>query len=221
AGSNKISCLPRVAQNLGYHYSPDLPGFCPIPKELAEHWPVVSNDRYPNCLQITLQQVCELSKPCSAGYMVGQSVFVQTPGVTSYWLTEWVDGKARALPDSLFSSGRFETNSRAFLDEAEEKFAAAHPHACLGEINKSTVGGSAFIFSQYLPPLLPADAVALVGASLAGKAAKAACSVVDVYAPSFEPYLHPETLSRVYKIMIDFKPCRLMVWRNATFYVQE
>nr|AEW67153.1 replicase polyprotein 1ab [Equine arteritis virus] len=219
--SSKISCLPRVAQNLGYHYSPDLPGFCPIPKELAEHWPVVSNDKYPNCLQITLQRVCELSKPCSAGYMVGQSVFTQTPGVTSYWLTEWVDGKARALPDSLFSSGRFETNCRAFLDEAEEKFAAAHPHACLGEITKSTVGGSHFIFSQYLPPLLPASAVALVGASLAGKAAKAACSVVDVYAPSFEPYLHPETLSRVYKIMIDFKPCRLMVWRDATFYVQE
>nr|WPV62898.1 MAG: ORF1ab polyprotein [Wufeng rodent arterivirus 1] len=223
--SQQLSPLPRVANNLGYWYSPDLPAFFKIPEQLCVNWPIVTgknNLDWPNRLVVTLKPLCPSSMPAEcAGFMVGDSTFHGSPGVASYYLTEFKDGKPHPLINTLFSTGRFETNYREYLDDHEKAIALAHEHAYIGEDNKSVIGGSHHITSKFLPSALPAgDAVVKVGVASVGKSVKGKCSVTDVYLPLLEPYMQPDTQSKVYSVAVDFKTYRFMVWRNATSYFQ-
>nr|QYL35100.1 ORF1ab [Praja virus] len=223
--SYQLSCLPQVAHNLGFYYSPDLPKFFPIPEKLCPFWPVVTNHNnkdWPNRLVISLGPLEKTSLAATtAGYYIGSSCYIGKPGVPSYYLTLYVDGAPEVVEGELWSTGRIELDDRAYLDQEEKDFATAHAHACLGEDVKSVIGGSHHITSQFLPPVMPRDTISVVGVSSAGKAAKAKCSVTDIYLPAFRPYLAPSTVSKVYKVNVDCSQRRLMVWRDATFYFQE
>lgn len=219
------SPLPQVAHNLGFYYSPDLPQFAKLPEELAPHWPVVTarnNEKWPDRLVASMRPLHKFSKPCfNAGYYVGPSIFLGVPGVISYYLTWFEKNEAQALPDTLLSTGRIATNCREFLDSHEQEFAAQLPHAFIGDTNGTTVGGCHHITSKYLPQYVPAEAVATIGVSCPGKAAKAKCTITDVYLPDFAPYLEPETASRDWKVKVDFRDTRLMVWKGKTAYFHE
>lgn len=219
------SPLPQVAHNLGYFYSPDLSQFAVIPEAVCEHWPVVTArnvEKWPNRLVCSMTKIDKFSKPIyNAGYHVGPSVFLGIPGVLSYYLTEYKHGVAQPLPDSLFSTGRIATNVREYLDHHEKRVAEEHPHAFIGEVTGTTVGGSHHITSKYLPRTLVPGSVVKVGVSAPGKAAKALCTVTDVYLPDLESFLQIDTLSRDWKVLVDFSPVRLMVWKDATAYFHE
>ncbi|ALI16778.1 ORF1ab polyprotein [Rat arterivirus 1] len=219
------SPLPKVARNLGFYFSPDLTQFAKLPEELAPHWPVVTckNDpNWPDRLVASLRPIDKLSCAClGAGYMVGPSVFLGIPGTISYYLTMYIKGEPQPLPKTIFSTGRIEIDCREFLDDKEREVAAKMPHAFIGETVGTTVGGCHHITSKYLPRNLPQDSVAIVGVSAPGKAAKALCTLTDVYLPDLEQYLEPETQSKCWKVSVDFKPSRLMVWRGKTAYFQN
>nr|AGA19078.1 ORF1b [Simian hemorrhagic fever virus] len=223
--SGALSPLPRVAHNLGFYFSPDIPHFYKLPEQLAPHWPVVTNKNrsdWPNRLVVSVTQLSPLSQRATcAGYYVGDSLFLGVPGVVSYWMTQFLDGKAVPIEPSLFSTGRFELDVRSYLDEKEREFALSHPHAFIGDTKGTTVGGCHHITSCYLPRELPRDAVVKVGVSAPGKAHKSCCTVTDIYLPFLADYTTPSTQSKVYKVNIDNKSCRLMVWRDATMYFQE
>ncbi|AKI29941.1 putative 1b protein [Pebjah virus] len=223
--SGSLCPLPRVAHNLGFYYSPDLPKLLHLPEELAPHWPVCTaknREDWPNRLVVTINRLCPLSQPATcAGYYVGDSLFCGSPGVVSYWLTQFLDGKAVPIPDSLFSTGRIEQNLRCYLSDEERRFAEAHPHAFIGDTKGTTVGGCHHITSQYLPDQIPAGGVVKVGVSSPGKAFKSCCTLTDVYLPLLSPYTEPPTQSKVYQVRIDNKLERLMVWRDRTMYFQE
>ncbi|NP_066135.1 ORF 1ab polyprotein [Porcine reproductive and respiratory syndrome virus] len=218
------SPLPKVAHNLGFYFSPDLTQFAKLPVELAPHWPVVTtqnNEKWPDRLVASLRPIHKYSRACiGAGYMVGPSVFLGTPGVVSYYLTKFVKGEAQLLPETVFSTGRIEVDCREYLDDREREVAASLPHAFIGDVKGTTVGGCHHVTSRYLPRVLPKESVAVVGVSSPGKAAKALCTLTDVYLPDLEAYLHPETQSKCWKMMLDFKEVRLMVWRDKTAYFQ-
>nr|ANP23945.1 ORF1ab polyprotein [Porcine reproductive and respiratory syndrome virus] len=218
------SPLPKVAHNLGFYFSPDLTQFAKLPIELAPHWPVVTtqnNENWPDRLVASLRPIHKYSRACvGAGYMVGPSVFLGTPGVVSYYLTKFVRGEAQVLPETVFSTGRIEVDCREYLDDREREVAASLPHAFIGDVKGTTVGGCHHVTSKYLPRFLPKESVAVVGVSSPGKAAKAVCTLTDVYLPDLEVYLHPETLSKCWKLMLDFKEVRLMVWKDKTAYFQ-
>nr|ABO87423.1 ORF1ab polyprotein [Porcine reproductive and respiratory syndrome virus] len=218
------SPLPKVAHNLGFYFSPDLIQFAKLPIELAPHWPVVTtqdNKNWPDRLVASLRPIHKHSRACiGAGYMVGPSVFLGTPGVVSYYLTKFVKGEAQVLPETVFSTGRIEVDCREYLDDREREVAASLPHAFIGDVKGTTVGGCHHITSKYLPRFLPKESVAVVGVSSPGKAAKAVCTLTDVYLPDLEAYLHPKTLSKCWKMMLDFKEVRLMVWKDKTAYFQ-
>nr|AFP43982.1 polyprotein 1ab [Porcine reproductive and respiratory syndrome virus] len=218
------SPLPKVAHNLGFHFSPDLTQFAKLPIELAPHWPVVTtqnNENWPDRLVASLRPIHKYSRACiGAGYMVGPSVFLGTPGVVSYYLTKFVNGEAQVLPETVFSTGRIEVDCREYLDDREREVAASLPHAFIGDVKGTTVGGCHHVTSKYLPRFLPKESVAVVGVSSPGKAAKAVCTLTDVYLPDLEAYLHPVTQSKCWKMMLDFKEVRLMVWKNKTAYFQ-
>nr|QIM73767.1 polyprotein 1ab [Arteriviridae sp.] len=219
------SPLPQVAHNLGYFYSPDLSQFSRIPEAVCEHWPVVTSknvEKWPNRLVCSMTKLHKFSKPIyNAGYYVGPSAFLGIPGVLSYYLTNYRHGEAQPLPDSLFSTGRIETGVREYLDDAERCVAKENPHAFIGEITATTVGGSHHITSKYLPRNIVPGSVVKVGVSAPGRAAKSLCTITDVYLPDLEPYLKIDTLSRDWKILVDFSPVRLMVWKDATAYFHE
>nr|UIE29729.1 PP1ab [Porcine reproductive and respiratory syndrome virus] len=217
--------LPQVAHNLGFYFSPDSPVFAPLPKELAPHWPVVThqnNRAWPDRLVVSMRPIdARYSKPMvGAGYVVGPSTFLGTPGVVSYYLTLYIRGEPQALPETLVSTGRIATDCREYLDTAEEEVAKELPHAFIGDVKGTTVGGCHHITSKYLPRFLPKDSVAVVGVSSPGKAAKAVCTLTDVYLPELRPYLQPETASKCWKLKLDFRDVRLMVWKGATAYFQ-
>nr|UIE30417.1 PP1ab [Porcine reproductive and respiratory syndrome virus] len=217
--------LPQVAHNLGFYFSPDSPVFAPLPKELAPHWPVVThqnNRAWPDRLVASMRPVdARYSKPMvGAGYVVGPSTFLGTPGVVSYYLTLYIKGEPQALPETLVSTGRIATDCREYLDTAEEEAAKELPHAFIGDVRGTTVGGCHHITSKYLPRFLPKDSVAVVGVSSPGKAAKAVCTLTDVYLPELRPYLQPETASKCWKLKLDFRDVRLMVWKGSTAYFQ-
>nr|UIW20982.1 replicase polyprotein [Porcine reproductive and respiratory syndrome virus] len=218
------SPLPKVAHNLGFYFSPDLTQFAKLPVELAPHWPVVTtqnNENWPDRLVASLRPIHKYSRACvGAGYMVGPSVFLGTPGVVSYYLTKFVRGEAQVLPETVFSTGRIEVDCREYLDDREREVAASLPHAFIGDVKGTTVGGCHHVTSKYLPRFLPKESVAVVGVSSPGKAAKAVCTLTDVYLPDLEVYLHPGTLSKCWKLMLDFKEVRLMVWKDKTAYFQ-
>nr|ANP24113.1 ORF1ab polyprotein [Porcine reproductive and respiratory syndrome virus] len=218
------SPLPKVAHNLGFYFSPDLTQFAKLPSELAPHWPVVTtqnNERWPDRLVASLRPIHKHSRACvGAGYMVGPSVFLGTPGVVSYYLTKFVKNEAQVLPETVFSTGRIEVDCREYLDDREREVAESLPHAFIGDVKGTTVGGCHHVTSKYLPRFLPKESVAVVGVSSPGKAAKAVCTLTDVYLPDLESYLHPETQSRCWKILLDFKEVRLMVWKDKTAYFQ-
>nr|QNT60802.1 polyprotein 1ab [Porcine reproductive and respiratory syndrome virus] len=218
------SPLPKVAHNLGFYFSPDLTQFAKLPAELAPHWPVVTaqnNEKWPDRLVTSLRPVHKYSRACiGAGYMVGPSVFLGTPGVVSYYLTKFIKGEAQMLPETVFSTGRIEVDCREYLDDREREIAESLPHAFIGDVKGTTVGGCHHVTSKYLPRFLPKESVAVVGVSSPGKAAKAVCTLTDVYLPDLEAYLHPETQSKCWKMMLDFKEVRLMVWRGKTAYFQ-
>nr|ANF99620.1 polyprotein 1ab [Porcine reproductive and respiratory syndrome virus] len=218
------SPLPKVAHNLGFYFSPDLTQFAKLPVELAPHWPVVTtqnNEKWPDRLVASLRPVHKYSRACiGAGYMVGPSVFLGTPGVVSYYLTKFVRGEAQMLPETIFSTGRIEVDCREYLDDREREIAESLPHAFIGDVKGTTVGGCHHVTSKYLPRFLPKESVAVVGVSSPGKAAKAVCTLTDVYLPDLETYLHPETQSKCWKMMLDFKEVRLMVWKDKTAYFQ-
>nr|ABU87639.1 polyprotein [Porcine reproductive and respiratory syndrome virus] len=218
------SPLPKVAHNLGFYFSPDLIQFAKLPIELAPHWPVVTtqdNKNWPDRLVASLRPIHKHSRACiGAGYMVGPSVFLGTPGVVSYYLTKFVKGEAQVLPETVFSTGRIEVDCREYLDDREREVAASLPHAFIGDVKGTTVGGCHHITSKYLPRFLPKESVAVVGVSSPGKAARAVCTLTDVYLPDLEAYLHPKTLSKCWKMMLDFKEVRLMVWKDKTAYFQ-
>nr|UIE29857.1 PP1ab [Porcine reproductive and respiratory syndrome virus] len=217
--------LPQVAHNLGFYFSPDSPAFAPLPRELAPHWPVVThqnNRAWPDRLVASMRPIdARYSKPMvGAGYVVGPSTFLGTPGVVSYYLTLYIRGEPQALPETLVSTGRIATDCREYLDAAEEEIAKELPHAFIGDIRGTTIGGCHHITSKYLPRSLPKDSVAVVGVSSPGKAAKAVCTLTDVYLPELRPYLQPETASKCWKLKLDFRDVRLMVWKGATAYFQ-
>lgn len=218
------SPLPKVAHNLGFYFSPDLTQFAKLPAELAPHWPVVTtqnNEKWPDRLVASLRPVHKYSRACiGAGYMVGPSVFLGTPGVVSYYLTKFIKGEAQMLPETVFSTGRIEVDCREYLDDREREIAESLPHAFIGDVKGTTVGGCHHVTSKYLPRFLPKESVAVVGVSSPGKAAKAVCTLTDVYLPDLKVYLHPETKSKCWKMMLDFKEVRLMVWRDKTAYFQ-
>nr|QPK93580.1 polyprotein 1ab [Porcine reproductive and respiratory syndrome virus] len=218
------SPLPKVAHNLGFYFSPDLTQFAKLPTELASHWPVVTtqnNEKWPDRLVASLRPIHKYSRACiGAGYMVGPSVFLGTPGVGSYYLTKFIRGEAQMLPETVFSTGRIEVDCREYLDDREREVAESLPHAFIGDVKGTTVGGCHHVTSKYLPRFLPKESVAVVGVSSPGKAAKAVCTLTDVYLPDLEAYLHPETPSKCWKMMLDFKEVRLMVWRDKTAYFQ-
>nr|ATY35690.1 replicase polyprotein [Porcine reproductive and respiratory syndrome virus] len=218
------SPLPKVAHNLGFYFSPDLTQFARLPIELAPHWPVVTtqnNENWPDRLVASLRPIHKYSRACiGAGYMVGPSVFLGTPGVVSYYLTKFVKGEAQVLPETVFSTGRIEVDCREYLDDREREVAASLPHAFIGDVKGTTVGGCHHVTSRYLPRFLPKESVAVVGVSSPGKAAKAVCTLTDVYLPDLEAYLHPVTQSKCWKMMLDFKEVRLMVWKDKTAYFQ-
>nr|QIM73802.1 polyprotein 1ab [Arteriviridae sp.] len=219
------SPLPQVAHNLGYFYSPDLSQFSKIPEAVCEHWPVVTSknvEKWANRLVCSMTRIHKFSKPVyNAGYYVGPSAFLGVPGVLSYYLTNYRHGEAQPLPDSLFSTGRIETGVREYLDDHERRVASENPHAFIGEVNATTVGGSHHITSRYLPRNIVPGSVVKVGVSAPGRAAKALCTVTDVYLPDLEPYLKITTQSYDWKVMVDFSPVRLMVWKDATAYFHE
>uniref|UniRef100_A0AB38ZK70 Replicase polyprotein 1ab n=1 Tax=Crocidura shantungensis arterivirus 1 TaxID=3139507 RepID=A0AB38ZK70_9NIDO len=223
-GSSELSPLPCVGHNLGYWFSPDLRKFDRIVPELCPFWPIITaqnEHRWPNRLVVSLHPINKLSIPAvSAGYYVGDSLFLGKPDVTSFYLTEFRSGQAVSIENSLFSTGRLESDTRIFLDDLERQVAADHYHPFVGEDNKSVIGGAHHITSKFLPDSLPKGSVVLVGTSSPGKSLKAKTSVFDVYLPLLLPYLEPETPSKVYKIHIDCKPYRLMVWKGKTCYVQ-
>nr|UIE30049.1 PP1ab [Porcine reproductive and respiratory syndrome virus] len=217
--------LPQVAHNLGFYFSPDSPAFAPLPRELAPHWPVVTNQNnkaWPDRLVASMRPIdARYSKPMvGAGYVVGPSTFLGTPGVVSYYLTLYVKGEPQALPETLVSTGRIATDCREYLDTAEEEVARELPHAFIGDVRGTTVGGCHHITSKYLPRSLPKDSVAVVGVSSPGRAAKAVCTLTDVYLPELRPYLQPETASKCWKLKLDFRDVRLMVWKGSTAYFQ-
>nr|UIE29833.1 PP1ab [Porcine reproductive and respiratory syndrome virus] len=217
--------LPQVAHNLGFYFSPDSPVFAPLPKVLAPHWPVVThqnNRAWPDRLVVSMRPIdARYSKPMvGAGYVVGPSTFLGTPGVVSYYLTLYIKGEPQALPETLVSTGRIAADCREYLDTAEEEVAKELPHAFIGDVKGTTVGGCHHITSKYLPRFLPKDSVAVVGVSSPGKAAKAVCTLTDVYLPELRPYLQPETASKCWKLKLDFRDVRLMVWKGATAYFQ-
>nr|UIE30153.1 PP1ab [Porcine reproductive and respiratory syndrome virus] len=217
--------LPQVAHNLGFYFSPDSPAFAPLPKELAPHWPVVTHQNckaWPDRLVASMRPIdAHYSKPMvGAGYVVGPSTFLGTPGVVSYYLTLYVKGEPQALPETLVSTGRIATDCREYLDAAEEEAAKELPHAFIGDVKGTTVGGCHHITSKYLPRYLPKDSVAVVGVSSPGRAAKAVCTLTDVYLPELRPYLQPETASKCWKLKLDFRDVRLMVWKGSTAYFQ-
>lgn len=228
----KIACLegtasplPQVAFNLGFYYSPDLLQFARIPEKLCEHWPVVTGrniQTWPDRLVCSMRPLNSFSKPMScAGYYVGPNIFLGIPGVISYYLTLFKKGEPQTLPDTLVSTGRIQLNVREYLDETEREFAKLNPHAFIGEVRGTTVGGAHHITSQFLPPLLVPDSVIKAGVSAPGKAAKDLCTITDIYLPDFRPYLSPTTQSKDWKVLVDFKPMRLMVWRDGTCYFHE
>nr|AIP91311.1 putative 1b protein [Mikumi yellow baboon virus 1] len=223
--SGSLSPLPRVAYNLGYYYSPDIPTFLKLPAELAKHWPVVTNKNspeWPNRLVVSPTRISPLSQPAmSAGYYVGSSLFIGSPGIPSYWLTQFLDGKAVPMEQSIFSTGRFELDIRGYLNEEERSFALAHPHAFIGDTKGTTVGGCHHITSRYLPKEIPTGSVVKVGVSKTGVAHKSCCTLTDIYLPDLQPYTNPPTASKVYKVNVDYRPSRLMVWKDSTMYFQE
>nr|AIP91194.1 putative 1b protein [Mikumi yellow baboon virus 1] len=223
--SGSLSPLPRVAYNLGYYYSPDIPTFLKLPEELAKHWPVVTNKNspeWPNRLVVSPTRISPLSQPAmSAGYYVGTSLFIGSPGIPSYWLTQFLDGKAVPMEQSIFSTGRFELDIRGYLNDKERSFALEHPHAFIGDTKGTTVGGCHHITSKYLPKEIPVGSVVKVGVSKTGVAHKSCCTLTDIYLPDLEPYANPPTASKVYKVNVDYRPSRLMVWKDSTMYFQE
>nr|QIM73781.1 polyprotein 1ab [Arteriviridae sp.] len=219
------SPLPQVAHNLGFYYSPDLVQFAKIPEPLCLHWPVVTgknNASWPDRLVCSMSRIDKFSKPIyHAGYYVGPSIFLGVPGVMSYYLTWYRGGVAQPLPDSMFSTGRLATGVREYLDSEERRVAEENPHAFIGEIRGSVVGGAHHITSRYLPRYIAPGSIASIGVSAPGAAAKAVCTVTDIYLPDLEDYLKPETASKDWKVMVDFRPVRLMVWRDGTAYFHE
>lgn len=223
-GSQLLSPLPEVAHSLGYWFSPDLPMFDRIVPELCPFWPIVTNNNnasWPYRLVISLTPLHKLSIPAvSAGFYVGDSLFIGKPDVTSYYLTEFQDGKAVALEASLFSTGRLLANDRRYLSDEEKALAENNFHAFVGDDSKPVIGGAHHITSRFLPDVLPKGSVVLIGTASAGKSVKGRTSVFDVYLPQLQQYLQPNTISKSWPIRIDCKPYRLMVWRDATCYVQ-
>lgn len=219
------SPLPQVAYNLGYFYSPDLAQFAKIPEKLCAHWPVVTaknNEHWPDRLVCSMTKISTFSLPVyTAGYYVGSSVFLGVPNVMSYYLTKFVHGEAVPLPESLMSTGRIHLNVREYLDDEERRVARENEHAFIGEVNGTTVGGCHHVTSRYLPRVLVPDSVLKIGVSCPGRAAKTLCTVTDVYLPDLEQYLNPPTQSKDWKVLVDFKPVRLMVWKGATAYFHE
>nr|WKR37859.1 polyprotein 1ab [Lactate dehydrogenase-elevating virus] len=219
------SPLPQVAHNLGFYYSPDLVQFARIPSELCKHWPVVTAQNrtdWPDRLVCSMSKIDKCSRAIfCAGYHVGPSVFLGVPGVVSYYLTKFLKGKPVPLPDSLMSTGRIALNVREYLDEKEMEFSSRCPHAFIGEVKGSNVGGCHHVTSRYLPPVLVPGSVVKIGVSCPGKAAKELCTVTDVYLPELDPYLNPPTKSMDYKLLVDFQPVKLMVWKDATAYFHE
>lgn len=219
------SPMPQVAHNLGYFYSPDLSQFAVIPEKVCEHWPVVTaknNEKWPDRLVCSMHRINNFSRPIyTAGYYVGPSLFLGIPGVMSYYLTEFRGGEPRPLPDSVFSTGRLALNVREYLDDHEKRVAEENQHAFIGEVKGETVGGSHHITSKFLPRVIVPGSVVKVGVSAPGRAAKTLCTVTDVYLPDLEPYLNPPTQSKDWKLMVDFQPVRLMVWRQGTAYFHE
>ncbi|ATP66636.1 ORF1ab polyprotein, partial [RtEi arterivirus] len=218
------SPLPKVAHNLGFYFSPDLTQFAKLPRELACHWPVVTcenNEKWPDRLVASLRPIHKLSRAClGAGYQVGPSVFLGVPGTISYYLTLFLKAEAQPLPETIFSTGRIEVDCREFLDQAERDAAERYPHAFIGDTKGTTVGGCHHITSQYLPRFIPSESVATVGVSSPGKAAKSKCTLTDVYLPDLDRFLAPDTESKCYKVKVDFKDVRLMVWKDKTAYFQ-
>lgn len=47
------------------------------------------------------------------------------------------------------------------------------------------------------------------------------CTVTDVYLPELDSYLDPPSKSMDYKLLVDFQPVKLMVWKDATAYFHE
>lgn len=219
-----LSPLPRVAHNLGFYFSPDLPNFSPIPEKLAPLWPVVTASNclsWPDRLVVSLKPLCDLSQPAiCAGFYVGESLFIGEPNVASYYLTMFVNSKPQPLPDTLYSTGRFELNARNYLDHEEELIAQQNEHPFIGEDAKSVIGGAHHITSKFLPPVLPSDGVVKVGVASPGKSIKSCCTVTDVYLPHLVKYLDPITPSKVFKVKVDHREYRLMVWRGKTCYFQ-
>ncbi|AVM86057.1 polyprotein 1ab [Olivier's shrew virus 3] len=223
-GSQQLSPLPQVGNNLGYWFSPDLPKFHKIVPELCPFWPVITaenNPSWPDRLVVSLKPLHKLSIPAnSAGYYVGDSLFIGKPDIPSYYLTKYTKGSVEALPTSMFSTGRMLSNQRVFLSDAEREVAFQNYHPFVGEDHKTVIGGAHHVTSNFLPDELPVGSVVVVGTSSPGKSAKACTSVFDVYLPELLPYLKPDTPSKVYKIHIDCKVYRLMVWKDKTCYVQ-
>nr|QIM73778.1 polyprotein 1ab [Arteriviridae sp.] len=219
------SPLPQVAYNLGFYYSPDLIQFARIPESLCVHWPVVTGRNilaWPDRLVCSMRPLNSFSKPMGcAGYYVGPNIFLGIPGVISYYLTLFRNGEPQTLPDTLVSTGRTALNVREYLDDLEREFAKQNPHAFIGETKGTTVGGAHHITSKFLPPVLVPDSIIKAGVCDPGKAAKSLCTITDIYLPDFEPYLHPTTQSKDWKVLVDFKPTRLMVWRDGTCYFHE
>nr|QIM73801.1 polyprotein 1ab [Arteriviridae sp.] len=170
------SPLPQVAHNLGYFYSPDLSQFSRIPEAVCEYWPIVTsknNEKWANRLVCSMTRIHKFSKPIyNAGYYVGPSAFLGVPGVLSYYLTNYRHGEAQPLPDSLFSTGRIETGVREYLDDHERRVASENPHAFIGEVTATTVGGSHHITSRYLPRNIVPGSVVKVGVSAPGRSSK-------------------------------------------------
>lgn len=220
-----VGPLTQVGHNLGYYYSPDLPNFYPIPPAVAEHWPVVTcnnNPKWPNRLVCTLRPLSPFSHPMvCAGYVVGPSVFIGVPGVPSYYLTKFEFGQPVTLPATMCSTGRLAANVRCYLDKSEMEIANKCGHAFIGDTKGTNVGGCHHITSPYLPPNMPEQSVAVVGVSKCGTASKALCTVTDIYLGDLKAYLDPPTASHDYKVLVDFKPVRLMVWKNGTCYFHE
>nr|QYL35080.1 ORF1ab [Lopma virus] len=220
-----VSPLPQVCHNLGYYYSPDLPNFFPIPGELAAHWPVVTatnNSDWPNRLVVSLRRLSPHSKAMvGAGYHVGPSVFVGVPGVPSYYLTLYEYGVPKQLPNTLVSTGRIAADVRTYLSADEAAVAQTCGHAFSGDVKGTTVGGCHHITSPYLPRHIPKESIAVVGVSAPGKGAKAMCTLTDVDLTELKPYLNPDTLSKDYKVLLDYRPVRLMVWKDGTAYFHE
>nr|WFD49951.1 1b [Bamboo rat arterivirus] len=219
------SPLPQVGHNLGFYYSPDLPQFASIPHQVCEHWPVVTainNPAWPDRLVCSMTKIDANSSPIyTAGYHVGPSVFLGIPHVLSYYLTLFRHGESQALPRSLMSTGRIALNVREYLDDDERAVADSNKHAFIGEVRGAGVGGSHHVTSKFLPPNLVPGSVLKIGVSCPGRAAKSLCTVTDVYLPDIREYLQPETVSKDYKVMVDFLPVRLMVWRDGTAYFHE